>query len=99
RIGDADRALLATPEYVAPEVVAGDPPSPAADVYAVGIVLYEMLAGRSPFRGGPSSEVLRRYADCVAVPPPGTPAPLWSLIEACLQTDPRLRPDAQTLAG
>jgi serine/threonine-protein kinase len=98
RVGDADGVVLATPEYVAPEVVAGDPPGPAADVYALGIALYELLCGRSPFRGGPSSEVLRRHAECVAVPPPGMPARLWSLIEACLQPHPRMRPSADALA-
>lgn len=92
RDGQPAGPTLATPEYVSPEVVAGDPPTPAADVYALGIVIYELLCGRSPYRGGPPSDVLRRHAACVPVPPSGMPTPLWEIADACLQLDPRLRP-------
>ena len=43
--------MLGTPAYLAPERVLGHPATPAADIYALGVVLYELLAGRRPFDG------------------------------------------------
>ena len=93
------RATHATPEYVAPEVVAGEAPRPSTDVYALGIVLYELLCGRSPYRGGSAAEVLRRHASCVAVPPPGLPESVWAVITGCLAKEPADRPTAPTIAN
>ncbi len=45
--------ISGTPEYLAPEVIRGRPPTAAADLYAVGIMLYELLTGGTPFAGGP----------------------------------------------
>ena len=47
-----DRSISGTPEYMAPEVISGAPPSFASDIYAVGIILYELLAYKTPFFAG-----------------------------------------------
>ena len=48
---DGENQLAGTPYFLAPEVLAGEPPSPAADVYALGVCYYQMLTGRFPFTG------------------------------------------------
>ncbi|GAA4204019.1 serine/threonine-protein kinase [Actinocatenispora rupis] len=92
-------ATHATPEYVAPEVVDGRPPMPASDVYGIGIVAYEMLSGRSPYRGGSVDEVLHKHHRWTAVRLPGVPEGLWRLIASCLELDPADRPGAAELSG
>ena len=95
----APRALHATPEYASPEVVAGEPAGPASDVYALGIVLYELLSGRTPYRGGTATEVLLRHATCSPVPPLGMPPQVWPVILACTAPDPADRPTTATVAN
>jgi serine/threonine protein kinase len=92
-------ALRATPEYVAPEMVAGGPAGPASDIYALGVVLYELLSGRTPYRGGTATEVLLRHATCTPVPPLGMPEQVWPVILACTAPDPADRPTTVTLAN
>jgi len=95
---------VGTPAYMAPEQAAGDPAiAPSADVYALGVMIYELLAGAHPFAGR------RGYAEMMAahvleLPPPlfqrrpDVPAAIAELVMRCLAKDPRERPrDGQAL--
>ncbi|MEO8552699.1 MAG: serine/threonine-protein kinase, partial [Kofleriaceae bacterium] len=56
-----DRSISGTPEYMSPEVISGAPPSFASDIYALGIILYELLAERTPFFAGSTTEILTNH--------------------------------------
>jgi serine/threonine protein kinase, bacterial len=86
-------------EYQAPEIGVGEPPTAASDMYAVGILLYEALAGARPFADRPAhgAERLRGQAQPPRIP--GLPDPLWLLVTACLDEHPRHRPGAADLAS
>jgi serine/threonine-protein kinase len=60
--------LLGTPSYMSPEQMRGEPADGRADLWAAGVMLYEMLAGRSPFAATTSFEVMRSAA--ILEPPP-----------------------------
>jgi len=64
-----DPMMSGTPEYMAPEVIRGEQPSVAADLYAVGVILYELLTGTTPFGGGTADAILVRHLEEDAVPP------------------------------
>jgi len=63
------RVASGTPEYMAPEVVRGEGALALSDLYAAGIVCYQLLTGTTPFEGGTAREILRRQLDDVVVPP------------------------------
>lgn len=52
--------ILGTPTYIPPEQLAGSPPDPSTDIYALGVILYEILTGRPPYRGTTVFEVLKQ---------------------------------------
>src|SRR5215204_1447535 len=56
-----DRSISGTPEYMAPEVISGAPPSFASDIYAVGVILYELLAEKTPFFASSTTEILTNH--------------------------------------
>ncbi|MET9439772.1 serine/threonine-protein kinase [Streptomyces sp. NPDC006610] len=91
--------VIGTPDYLAPEIVEGLPPRAAVDIYALATVLYELLAGFTPFGGGHPGAVLRRHVTETVVPLPGIPDELWQLIVQCLAKAPASRLRASELAA
>jgi len=95
RLTESDE-LVGTPEYMAPEQAEPGPATPATDIYALGLILYEMLSKRRPFEsaGTALATVLVRRRE----PPrplrevaPGVPAAWEAAIHRCLERDPARR--------
>jgi len=88
--------LLGTPAYLAPERVLGHPATPAADVYALGVVLYELLAGRRPFGDGSDIEQamahVHAHPEPLALAAPSAPPFLVAACEQAMAKDPSARP-------
>lgn len=101
--GGADPGRIAgTPGYMAPEQWLGEAPTGATDIWALGVILFELLAGYRPFES-PSADArpLRmRVLDerCVPRPPAGLEADLHVLLAAMLHRDPEQRPTAGDVA-
>jgi serine/threonine-protein kinase len=100
----ASGVLLGTPAYMAPEQVAGDEAAPAADIYSLGAILYQLLTGRPPFRGGTVAETLAQVLEHDPVPPrrvrPSISRELEFICLKCLEKNPAKRyPSAAALAA
>jgi eukaryotic-like serine/threonine-protein kinase len=103
--GEADLTtgdLLGTAAYLAPERALGRPATPAADLYSLGVVLYELLAGRRPFEAGSDIELAMAQVNAhpapLGVAAPATPPTLAAACERAMAKDPAARPSAAAFA-
>ena len=84
--------MLGTPAYLAPEQVTGESADQRVDIFALGVMAYELLAGRVPFDGPtPTAAMMRRLAgppEPLSVVRPEVPASVADVIAGCLAADP-----------
>lgn len=87
--------VLGTPEYLPPELAMGQPVSPATDIYALGVIMFEGLTGRLPFPDGTAGELAEHH--CFTPAPtlrsvhPGVPPDLERIVMKCLAKSPAER--------
>ncbi|HEY7175641.1 MAG TPA: serine/threonine-protein kinase [Micromonosporaceae bacterium] len=94
-------SVLGTASYISPEQASGHGATPLSDVYALGVVAYQCLAGRRPFEGGSPIEIAVQHVEATPPPlPPDIPPPVRALVERGLATSPGARfPSAAALAA
>ncbi|MBF4463379.1 MULTISPECIES: serine/threonine-protein kinase [unclassified Rathayibacter] len=91
--------VIGTPEYLSPEMLTVGEAGPPSDVYAAGILLYELLSGRTPFAGA-GTDLTVAYRHVSTVPPQlELPERVARVLDRMLAKDPAARPTAAEAAG
>jgi serine/threonine-protein kinase len=92
---ETNEVVWGSPQYFAPEQAAGGPPSPASDVYALGVILFEMLTGQLPFRADDSAGLAELHLRATPPSPrridPSIPASLEQITLKVLSKEPSAR--------
>jgi serine/threonine protein kinase len=101
--GEKEDTIPGTPQFLAPELLRGAAPTVVSDVYAMGVLLYEMFTGQVPFDDADTARLVRRVI--AEAPPkietlrPDLPPELRDILNRAIAKDPQARfPDAATLA-
>ncbi len=93
-VAPATGEIAGTPLYMSPEQARGEPVGPTSDIWAFGVLLYRMLAGRLPFAGPTAADavaqVLQSTPDLSRLRPQ-VPEPMVRLVRRCLEKEPRKR--------
>lgn len=90
----ARSSVVGTPQYLSPEAISGAEPSPAVDIYAFGIALYELLTGKPPFDSDQLLQVLNQHMYQEPPWPASIPPQILPLLQAMLAKNPQARPGA-----
>jgi serine/threonine-protein kinase len=93
--GERNDVVWGTPQYYAPEQAMGQPPTPASDVYSIGVMLYEMLAGRLPFESKDAQQLAQMHMTAQPQPlhtlNPNVTLQLESIVNRAMAKDPAQR--------
>ncbi len=84
-------ALVGEPAYMAPEQLRSQPATPQSDIWALGVLLYEMLAGKPPFEGANFQMVAHQVIAGQPAPVPGVPESVQAVLNRALEKDPAKR--------
>ena len=89
-------SIIGTPRYMAPEQSNGSELTPAADVYSLGVILYEMLTGMTPFTGSTPEDIAQKHANNLPLSPreivAGIPEDIQRIVLKALEKNPANRP-------
>lgn len=85
--------LVGTPTYMAPEQVLGKPVDARTDIYALGVIMYEMLTGEPPYKGGDSMSIMYQHVQGKAEPPKSRNPELSHVLSAIVQRTMAVAPE------